>query len=87
MTPARLMPSIEMTRFRAEEVLIPAVSAELRGKRRLIAKSTIARSQCKAKAARRVAAARSQPCFTIGHALSLSGRAASSAATVASSLR
>ena len=29
----------------------------------------------------------SQPCFTIGHALSLSGRAASSAGTVASSLR
>jgi hypothetical protein len=29
----------------------------------------------------------SQPCFTIGHALSLRGRAASSAGTVASSLR
>jgi hypothetical protein len=29
----------------------------------------------------------SQPCFTIGHALSLKGRAASSAGTVASSLR
>jgi hypothetical protein len=29
----------------------------------------------------------SQPCFTIGHALSLRGRPASSAGTVASSLR
>ena len=28
-----------------------------------------------------------QPCFTVGHALSLRGRAASSAGTVASSLR